>query len=148
MRIGTTLQEYISLLEEKCLSLLIVKNNETVFKSSAHGIMPLLEAIERIDADKLSGSLVLDSVVGKAGALLICRFNAGSVRAKTISKPAAELFKRYKIGFETESLVEMIKGKGPADSCPFEQAVLNIDDPEEGYRRLLTLAHPFVSEQG
>jgi len=126
------LKEWLALLEREGLSLLILKGGKTVFQSSEHGIRPLLEAVAHLaPALTLEGSTVIDKVVGKAGALLICYFRGKQVYAKTMSRSAAELLKRNGVDFEAEEVVEAIGG-----GCPFERAVSEIDDPEEAFVRL------------
>jgi len=127
------LKEWLALLERENLRLLVVKDGEIIFRSPERGLKPLLEAASH--PALLEGSTVIDRVVGKAGALLICYFRAERVYAKTMSEPAAELLKRNGVNFEAEELVEAIGG-----GCPFEQAVLEINDPGEGFKRLREIA--------
>lgn len=131
------LKEWLALLEREGLSLLIVKEGEIIFQSSDHGLKPLLEAASSPQlAPAIEGSTVIDKVVGKAGALLICYFQGKRVYARTLSRLAAKLLERNGVDFEAEEVVEAIGG-----GCPFEQAVLEIDDPEEAFMRLREIVH-------
>lgn len=130
------LKGWLELLEAKGLSLMIVKDGEIVFQGTDHGLRPLLEAVSCIAPSRLRGSTVVDRVVGKAGALLICRFQGKRVYAKTASRAALKLLERYGVSLEAAEVVEAIAG----GRCPFEQAVMGIDDPEEGYRIITEIA--------
>jgi hypothetical protein len=133
--------KYLNLLEKEGLSLVIVKKDKIVFKSLDHGIKPLLEAIDRVSSELLKDSLVIDKVAGKAGALLICYFSAQEVYAKTISEPAIQVLQMYGIDSNYQKRIKMIQGRKKGESCPFEKAVLEIDDPKAGYEKLSSLAH-------
>lgn len=134
----------LNMFEEEELSLLIVKGDEVLFKSTGHGIRPLLEAIEEMRLPKLGDSLVFDKAVGKAAALLICYLEAGEVYAKTMSEPAVKFLERWGMRFTAESAVKIIKGNKTGERCPFESLAAKIDDPQEGYRRLVSLAQSML----
>ena len=130
----TVLREHMGRLDQEGLTLLIAtRDGEVLFRSAGRGIAPLLEALERVSPTRLAGSLVVDRVVGKAGALLICYFKASEVYAGVMSRPAAEVLDRAGISFVAGELTEAIRG------CPFERAVAGLTDPEEAYRRLRSL---------
>jgi ribonuclease R len=88
------------------------------------------------DADRLAMSLFMDvsaagKVVGRATAFLYCLLGVKTVYANVMSRPAAQVLENSGITAQWGKLVEGIinrKGTGP---CPFEAAVMEIDDPEE-----------------
>lgn len=111
-------------------------NEKTVFSSDKDGMIPLLEAIERIDASELSGSIVIDKMVGKAAALLICFFKAKKVYTKMMSLKAIKVLDDHSIEYSAEKTIPEILNKSGTDICPFEKTVSNTNNPEEGYKRL------------
>jgi len=129
------LKGWLELLEREGLSLLIVKEGKALFQSSDHGLRPLLEAVSGVEPSRLKGSTVIDKVVGKAAALLICYFQGEQVYAQTMSRPATKILEKRGIDFKSEKVVEAME-------CPFENAVMEIDDPEEGFKKLrFAIAH-------
>jgi len=84
----------------------------------------------------LVGTTVIDKIVGKAAALLICYFKAKEVYTKLLSKSAIEVLEKHGIGYKSEIVVENIRKRDGTDICPFEKIVLEIEDPKEGYEKL------------
>lgn len=117
-------------------TLLIIKGVEPVFSSKMEGMAPLLEAINTIELSKLHGSIVVDKMVGKAAALLICLFKAKEVHTHIMSLRAKEVLDKYAVKYSFEEAVPELLNKFGTDICPFEKAVLASDDPEDGFKRL------------
>ena len=115
-------------------SIVIIRNDEVIFRSKDSGIAPLLEAIESISMEKLRETYVADKIVGKAAALLFALFKPRYVFSVTISKPAIEVLKVNDIEFDYDNLVDHILNRDKTDLCPFEKAVLQINDPTKAYR--------------
>ena len=118
------------------LNLMILKDGVTIFSSAEKGINPLLEAVETFGLGQLTGSVVVDRVVGKAAGLIIGYFKAACVYAKVLSRRGASILDACGIGCCAEEIVEEIMNKDGTDMCPFEKAVLNVEDPVEGYKIL------------
>ena len=115
------------------LDLMILKDGVTIFSGAGDGIIPLMEAVEALGLEQLNGSVVVDRVVGKAAALVIGYFKAAYVYTKVLSKRGASVLDNCGIGCVTEEVVEEIMNRDGTDMCPFEKAVLNIDDLLEGF---------------
>jgi len=127
-------------LDEEGLSLIIMADGKTVFSSNKDGMVPLLEAIDKIGASRLSGSVVVvDKIVGKAAALLICVFKAQKVYTKMMSVKAIKMLDDNSIEYSAGKIIPEILNKTGTDICPFEKAVSETDDPEEGNKRLREL---------
>ncbi len=118
----------------KNYSIVIIQNGEIMYRSGAAGVAPLLEAIESIGVEKLRGSLVADKVVGKAAALLLALFKPRYVFSMIMSKLAINVLEENGIEFDSDKLVDHILNRDKTDLCPFEKAVLNINDPGKAYR--------------
>jgi len=130
------LKVYINKLSREGLNLLIIKNKKRLYASKKDGMTPLLEAINLLGLPTLVGTTVIDKIVGKAAALLICYFKAKEVYTKLLSKSAIEVLEKHGIGYKSEIVVENIRKRDGTDICPFEKIVLEIEDPEEGYETL------------
>jgi hypothetical protein len=121
-------------LDEEKLSVIIVSKSKVLYTSKVHGIAPLIDAIDKLGVDALRGSEVADRVIGKASALLICYFEARKAFAKIMSVAGAEVLRSHAIDFLTEKSTKEIRNRNNSDICPFEKAVLQIDNPSEAYR--------------
>jgi len=130
------LESPISILDQRGLSLLILKGGETIYSSREGGMLPLLEAIEQLGLRALADSTVVDRLVGRASALLISYFNAKEVYTRLLSRRAIEILEKHGIAYAAERVVNTIRNKEDTDMCPFEKMVLTIDNPKEGYRKL------------
>ena len=129
---------YSERLRKEDLNLIILKDDVTVFKSSREGMQPLLEAIHSLDPATLRDSIVVDKIVGKAAALLISYFKAKEVHCSVMSIRAREVLKRYEIKYYYERIISEIMNRLGTGICPFEEAVLDVDEPEKGYDRIST----------
>lgn len=130
------MKNYQQLLRQEGLNLIIIKDDKTIFKSSKEGMQPLLEAIHSLDPSALKGSIVADKIVGKAAALLISYFKAKEVHCTVMSVRAKEVLKRHEIKYYSEKLLPEIANRLGTGICPFEEEVLDVDEPEKGYERL------------
>jgi thioredoxin 1 len=125
-------------LNEKGLTLSIVKEGEIVFETGSRGMSGLLGAIERYE-DELRGASVADKVVGKAVALLCVYAEVKAVYAATLSRKAKALLEENSIGVEWDTLVPNVLDADKVAACPFEELAAEIADPKEVYRKLKAL---------
>lgn len=107
----------------------VVCRGDTVYTATERGVKPLLNWVN--EQKDLSGFSAADRVVGRGAAFLYCLLGVKVVYARIISQPAAEVLEHHGITVEADLLVDGIinrKGTGP---CPFEAAVMEIDDAQE-----------------
>jgi len=130
------LNDYIQRLRREGLNLIVLREGRTLFTSSEEGMRPLYEAINNLGLFVLEGSVIVDKIVGKAAALILSYFKAKEVHCATLSVRGREVLDRYGIKHYSEGLTEEIMNKLGTGICPFEKAVLDVDDPEEGYERV------------
>ena len=90
---------------------------------------PLLNWLE--NGQDLKGWSAADRVVGRATAFLYCLLDVKEVYARVMSHPAAEVLKAGGITAEAGQLVDGIINRRGTGPCPFEAAVLDIQDPSE-----------------
>lgn len=125
-------------LNEKSLTLSIVKNGEIIFENVSNGISGFLEAIEKF-GDGLEGTSVADMVAGKAIALLCVYAKVKAVYALILSKGAKSVFEKHAIHHEWNELVENILNVNNTRICPFEKLAKEISNPKNAYRKLKIL---------
>ena len=130
------MSDFLAKLQDGGFTLLIIKGGKPIFSSKMDGMGPLLEAINTVGLPKLYGSIVVDKMVGKAAALLICLFKAREIHTHIMSLRATKVLDKYAVKYSFEEAVPELLNKFGTDICPFEKAVLALDDPEEGLRRL------------
>jgi hypothetical protein len=125
-------------LNERRLTLSIVKNGKIIFETVSNGISGFLEAIEKF-GDGLEGASVADRVTGKAIALLCVYAKVKAVFALILSKGAKSVFEKHAIHHEWNELVENILDVKKMETCPFEKLVEEISNPKNAYGRLKAL---------
>jgi len=126
--------------------LMVIKDGSVLFNSREPGIKPLLEAIHGIPTVELRGARVADTVVGKAGALLLAYADAAFVASRVMSKIAMDTLRVHTIPFYTQTVVPTILGRKANQQCPFEQAVRDVTDPRRAYDVLTELAQAVSPE--
>ena len=133
------LKSHLSALDREGVTLYIFKEGILLYRSVRSGIAPLIEAVNKLGVRSLSGSTVIDKIVGKAAALIISYFQAREVYTHLISRAATKVLDENGIAFYFEKLTDQIKSKNGLSICPFELAVEEIDEPKVGYETLRNL---------
>jgi len=132
--------ELLDRLAETGDRLVVIKDGSVLFNSREPGIKPLLEAIHGIPAAQLRGAGVADTVVGKAGALLLAYTEVAFVAGRVMSKIGMDTLREHKIPFYTKTVVPTILGRNANQQCPFEKAVGDVTDPRRAFDVLTELA--------
>jgi hypothetical protein len=125
-------------LQNKDLTLVIVKNGELLFETREHKIKGFLGAIDKLGTS-LKGSSIADKVVGKAIALLCVYAKVSAVYAVVLSKQANKVLKKHKIRHEWSMIVKEILDLEKNRTCPFEIKAGNMSDPKKVYLELMRL---------
>jgi hypothetical protein len=125
-------------LREKGLTLSILKDEQVLFETSAHGISGFLRAIQEL-GKRLEGASAADKIVGKAIALLCLHAGIEEVYGSIMSGEAKKLFEENKVHAEWDVLVGNILGNCTSVTCPFERLAAEITDPAEAYKKLKAL---------
>ena len=125
-------------LNQNQLTLIIVKNEETLFETKSHRISGFLSAIEQL-GKKLESASVADKVAGKAVALLCVYAGINAIYAETLSKKARDALEKAGIACEWKELVDNILDPRKNDVCPFEKEAENITNPEDAYEKFKAL---------
>ena len=97
---------------------------------------PLVEAIQQVGLPTLANATVLDKIVGKAAALLISYVQAKEVHCLVLSMTGRTVLDAHRIPYTAERLTPEIRNRRGTGLCPFEQAVRDVENPQEGYTRV------------
>lgn len=103
--------------------------DDDIITTTQRGVKPLLDWI-KLKTD-LKGFSAADKVVGKAAAFLYILLGISEIYALVISEAACGVFDRFGIPFKYEKRVEYIINRDGSGKCPMEQAVWEINSPEE-----------------
>jgi len=138
--------ELLDRLAETGDRLVVIKDGSVLFESREHGIKPLLEAIHGIPAVELRSAQVADTVVGKAGALLLAYAKVAFVASRVMSKIAMVTLREHKIPFYAQTIVPTILGRNADQQCPFELAVGDVANPRRACDVMTELAQALSPE--
>lgn len=116
-------------------TIVIYKNDASVFISKDRGVVPLMKLLQE-DKLQLIDSIVVDKVIGKAAALLMAFAGVKEVFTPTISSPAIEVLKNHDIKITFDNEVDRIINRKGDGLCPMETLCLDIDNPEEAFLRI------------
>lgn len=107
----------------------VLCRDTTVHTATERGVKPLVRWLtENLDAKDFSAA---DRVVGRATAFLYLLLGVKEVYAHVMSRAAAEVLEQGGIAHSCGKLVDHIINRQGTGICPFEEAVLQITDPQE-----------------
>ncbi|MBQ7956090.1 MAG: DUF1893 domain-containing protein [Lachnospiraceae bacterium] len=99
--------------------------------STQRGVAPLVKWLK--SGDDFKGYYAADKVIGKATAFLYVLLGIKAVYAGVISKTALRVLQEHDIATEYDKLVENIINRQGDGICPFEAAVLDVDNAKAAY---------------
>ena len=123
-------QDIQQLFASQQATIALKKDGALVFSQFGRGIGPALTLFDE-QPELLRGADVFDTIVGKAAASIFILSGVRSVCGLTMSESAAALLTRYGIACSYETLTPQIINRMGTGLCPFEQAVLAVDAPED-----------------
>lgn len=123
----------LKILEDEHLTC-IVEQDGKQYKETTNGIRPILHLF---DEQHLKNAVVADRVIGKAAAMLIVLGGAKELHTKIISEHACTYLQKRNLPFTYETCVPYIINRKKDGMCPMEQTVLDCNDEQEAYLRLL-----------
>ena len=112
------------LLKEKYTCVLI--KEDSIFCSRERGVKPIVQFV--LSKKSFKGYFAADKVIGKATAFLYCILQVSKIYVSIISKVALDILVRNSIEVEYDLLVDNIRNRKNDGLCPFEEAVLNVED--------------------
>ena len=102
---------------------------DTIHTATARGVKPLMQWLH--SGQDFTGFCAADKVVGKATAYLYVLLGAQAVYSRVISSSALAVFQSSGIRAEYTALVPYIINRKGDGICPFEEAVLAIDNSRD-----------------
>ena len=107
----------------------VLRRDSICYTTTERGVRPLVRWLqEGLDARDFHAA---DKVVGKATAYLYVLLGVTEVWAGVMSQSARDVLLRHGIAVSQDRLVPSIINRAGTGICPFEEAVLNIQSPEE-----------------
>ena len=116
------------LLFEEDLTLVVVKDGETILKSKDKGIKPIFILATELKSEA-KGSALADRVIGKGAAILAGYIGIKEIYTDLISQGGIERLEHYKIPYSTKDSCEYIMNRDKTGYCPIENISKDIDDP-------------------
>ena len=122
------------ILKNNSFTCVVCKEDKT-FTSTDRGVKPLV-VWYRERVDMINGAAA-DKVVGRGAAFMYLLLGIRELYAYVISKPALHLLTEKGISVSYGALVDNIINRQGNGICPFEEAVINISDPNEAYDAII-----------
>lgn len=138
------LKEARRLIDSGEYSCVVIRGGEIIHKADGRGVSPLLHLC-REEPEKLRDSLVIDRVIGKAGAMILQRGGVGAVFGELLSKSADAFLTEYGIPHGCGRCIDVVINREGNGICPIERSVLHTDDPEEGYRAIVETVNKLMA---
>ena len=131
--VNADLQKAKELLQSDGYTCVLCKGGQT-HVSFDRGVKPLLAWLEQgVD---LGGFSAADRVVGKAAACLYVLLEIRELYTPVVSQPALEVLRRYNIPCVYEQAVPAIRNRAGDGFCPMEEAVKEIDHPQQALQAI------------
>lgn len=119
-----------STLFENEYSIVVVKENEIVYKSESKGLQSLI-SLYKTKKNTLEDSSIADKVIGRAAALILIGSNIKEVYADLISENAIDILDKSDIPYEYKSQVKEIRNRDNTGMCPMEELSLKCVSADE-----------------
>ena len=118
---------------------------EVVYTTTQRGVAPLLNWLDsKTDLKDFSAA---DRVVGRGAAFLYCLLGVKEVYALVMSRPAAEVLQSHGILADAGTFVEGIINRTGTGPCPFEAAVMDIQDTQEALNAIRITRRQLLKSQ-
>lgn len=124
----TDLTKAIKILNEGGYTCVLCKENR-IYTSTQRGVKSLLDW-QNSGLD-FSDFCAADKVVGKAAAFLYVLLGVKEVYAYVMSEAAIDTLAKNSIEIQYDNSVEKIINRSGTGFCPMEEAVWNIDEPQQ-----------------
>lgn len=105
------------------------------FTSDLRGVKPLVRLCEKGETPQ--GLFAADKVVGMATAYLYVLLKVQALYARVMSESAIEVLQKYGIEVCYDTKVSNIINRKGDGICPFEQAVMEIENPKIAYKAII-----------
>lgn len=135
-------QKAQAVLQEKHLTLCLVRDGQVLAESQAKGIQPLYDLVKSgID---YSGACAADRVVGRGAAILFARLGISSLHTVVLSTPAQEILTQNGVQVACDKQVAGIVNRTGDGPCPVEQLSWKAQSADD----LMPLLREFLTRVG
>lgn len=114
----------------------VMCKGEDKHTSNLRGVKPLVQFVE--SGASFDGYSAADKVVGRATAFLYVILGVKEIYAAIISQPALEILTAHNIYVEYDTKVSNIINRTGDGICPFEAAVMSINNSDDAYSAILS----------
>ena len=128
------------------ISCVVIKDGVIIHTADGRGVSPVL-ALYQKEPEKLKGSFLVDRIIGKAGAMILCLGGVGAVFAEVMSVSADRYLAEHGIPHSCGRCVDMISNREGNGICPIERSVLDTDDAHEGYESILATVKVLMAKK-
>ena len=108
---------------------LVICKDEDIIKSDVTGIRPVMNLID--SKKDYKGYSAADKIVGRAAAFLYTILQVKNLYGETMSKGAIEILKNAGIYYEYKTLTDFIENRQKTGMCPMDEAVKDINNPND-----------------
>lgn len=127
----TEIQKAIAELEKNEYSCVVLKDDK-LYRFNGIGVKPIISNLD-INKTFFEDALIADKIIGKAAALLLVLGKIKMVYGAVMSQTAIEVFENNKTSYQFGEKVPFISNRSNTGTCPLEQAVAEIDQPDKAY---------------
>ena len=120
----------LTVLENDCLSLLVVRQGTELYRSYDDGVRPLLELVDWFPGG-LAGATVADRVVGACAARIFDYLHVDHGLGLTGSIAAERILHAAAISYSFRTTVVDILNRDNTGPCPFEQLSILHTNPRD-----------------
>ena len=107
----------------------VIVGNDVCITEDRRGVSPLLDFYEK--GMQFTSCCAADKVIGKAAAMLYVLLDISEVYTFVISRKAEEVFRKHSVSYHADCTVDNIINRNKTGFCPMEEAVTDIEKPEE-----------------
>ena len=134
-------------LKEENLTIILVKDKETIFKSKKRGISPIYE-LAKEKKDLARAGALGDKVIGKGAALLCKYIGVKEVYGELMSETAMEVLKKANIKFSYSNSTKYIENRDKTGLCPIEKRAIDVENGETMLEKIEEFLEQLPIEKG
>ena len=120
--------------EEKC-SFVVIQKGRIVYQDKGNGVKPIMKLLDS-QKELLRDAVIVDKLIGKAAALLLCLGEVKYVYGITMSEAGKAYLDQAGVAAACDKCIGMISNRKRDGICPLERAVSDIEDPQTAYDTL------------
>lgn len=126
---GINIDKYISYLEKRNKTFILLKNNEIIYEDDSIGVKALrMLRQKKIYKNQNDKFILIDKIIGKAAVVLAALNNIDEIYTPLASAYAIEFSKELPIKLFYKEKVDFIENRTHDGMCPIEKSVLNLTD--------------------